>query len=149
YATLPIIASFSVLSDAMLPTFACIVWSLDAFLQILDKPTKRAFVHAFLAYAVGGVFMWEAYFIAPFIAVFALVYQFPRRGRPLRLRPNSKLNALMLHTLVTAAACILVEVFHVFLTRHAGAWKDFLDSYRVRSAPPSAQYVIDRHLLWV
>jgi len=39
--------------------------------------------------------------------------------------------------------------FHIWFTRHAGLWDDFLDSYRIRHSPPSAQYVIERHTLWM
>src|SRR2546423_7583872 len=38
---------------------------------------------------------------------------------------------------------------HIWSPPPAGAWEDFLDSYRIRHSPPSAQYVIDKHWQWV
>jgi 4-amino-4-deoxy-L-arabinose transferase-like glycosyltransferase len=146
YVALPVVTSFSVLSDPMLPAMACVLWSLSAYLSLLEKPSTRALRHAFAAYALGGFIMWEAYFIAPFIAVHALFYSRTRRGRTLTL---GRWNALVLHTLVTGAACCLMMAFHIWFTHHAGAWQDFLDSYRIRHAPPSSQYVIDRHVQWI
>ena len=147
YVCLPVLASFSVLSDPMLPAMACVLWSLTAYLSILDKPTERALWHAFFAYALGGLIMWEAYFIGPFIALHSLGYLlFTARGRTLKL---GRWNALLLHILVTGTACVLMMAFHIWFTHHAGAWEEFLDSYRIRHSPPSAQYVIDRHVQWV
>jgi hypothetical protein len=146
YVCLPVLTSFSVLSDPMLLAMACVLWSLSAYLSILERPTTRALWHAFFAYALGGFIMWEAYFIGPFIAIHALAYMFTRRGRTLRI---GNFNALWLHTLVVAAACILMMGFHIWFTHHAGAWDEFLESYRIRHSPPSAQYVIDKHVQWV
>ena len=94
YVCLPVLTSFSVLSDPMLLAMACALWSLTAYLSILERPTTRALWHAFFAYALGGFIMWEAYFIGPFIAVHALAYMFTRRGRTLRFgRWNATLTA--------------------------------------------------------
>lgn len=146
YVCLPVLASFSVLSDPMLLEMACVLWGLWAYLSLLERPTRRALVHAFFAYALGGFIMWEVYFIGPFIALHAAGYLLTRRGRTLRL---GRLNALVAHTLVIGAACCLMMAFHLWFTHHAGLWDDFLDSYRLRHAPPSAQYVIGRHVEWV
>ena len=146
YVALPVVTSFSVLSDPMLLAMACVLWSLGAYLSILEHPTRRALWHAFFAYALGGLIMWEAYFIAPFIAIHALVYMLGRRGRTLRI---GRFNALFVHTVVIATACTLMMGFHIWFTHHAGAWDEFLESYRIRHSPPSAQYVIDRHVQWV
>ena len=50
------------------------LWSLTAYLSILERPTTRALWHAFFAYALGGFIMWEAYFVGPFIALHSLGY---------------------------------------------------------------------------
>ncbi|HEX9102040.1 MAG TPA: glycosyltransferase family 39 protein, partial [Polyangia bacterium] len=146
YVGLPVLTSFSVLSDPMLLAMACVLWSLWAYLSLLEQPTTRALRHAFFAYALGGLIMWEAYFIGPFIAVHSIAYAWTRRGRTLRI---GRFNALYLHVLVIGAACTLMMAFHIWFTHHAGAWDDFLDSYRIRHSPPSAQYVIDKHWQWV
>jgi 4-amino-4-deoxy-L-arabinose transferase-like glycosyltransferase len=146
YVALPVVTSFSVLSDPMLLEMACVLWSLLAYLSLLERPTRRALVHAFFAYALGGFIMWEVYFIGPFIAVHAICYAWSRRGKTLRI---GRFNALYVHVLVTGTACVLMMGFHLWFTHHAGVWDDFLDSYRLRHSPPSAQYVIDRHVQWV
>jgi hypothetical protein len=150
YVALPVLTSFSVLSDPMLLAMACVLWSLWAYLSLLEQPSRRALVHAFFAYALGGFIMWEAYFIGPFIAVHSIAYAWTRRGKTLRMDTRfGRFNALYLHVLVTGAACTLMMAFHIWFTHHAGAWEDFLDSYRIRHSPPSAQYVIDKHWQWV
>ncbi len=146
YVALPVLTSFSVLSDPMLLAMACVLWSLWAYLSLLENPSRRYLVHAFFAYALGGFIMWEAYFIGPFIAVHAIAYAWTRRGKTLRI---GRFNALYAHVLVTGLACALMMAFHIWFTHHAGAWEDFLDSYRIRHSPPSAQYVIDKHVQWV
>ena len=78
YVALPVLTSFSVLSDPMLLAMACVLWSLWAYLSLLERPSTRALVHAFFAYALGGFIMWEAYFIGPFIAVHSLFYSLDR-----------------------------------------------------------------------
>jgi hypothetical protein len=150
YVGLPVITSFSVLSDPMLLAMACVLWSLWAYLSLLEKPTTRALTHAFFAYALGGFIMWEAYFIGPFIAVHAIFYSWTTRGRTLRVDTRfGRFNALLAHVLVTGTACTLMMAFHIWFTHHAGVWDDFLDSYRLRHSPPSSQYVIDRHWQWI
>jgi 4-amino-4-deoxy-L-arabinose transferase-like glycosyltransferase len=146
YVALPVVTSFSVLSDPMLLAMACVLWSLWAYLSLLERPTTRALWHAFFAYALGGFIMWEAYFIGPFIAVHSIAYAWTRRGKTLRI---GRFNALYVHVVVIGAACTLMMAFHIWFTHHAGAWDDFLDSYRIRHSPPSAQYVIDRHVQWI
>ena len=150
YVALPVVTSFSVLSDPMLLEMACVLWSLWAYLSLLERPTKRALWHAFFAYALGGFIMWEVYFIGPFIAAHAIFYAWTRRGKTLTIDFRfGRFSALYAHVLVTGTACVLMMGFHIWLTHHAGAWEDFLDSYRLRHSPPSAQYVIDRHFQWV
>jgi hypothetical protein len=119
---------------------------LWAYLSLLENPDPRYLKHAFFAYAVGGFIMWEAYFIGPFVAVHALFYSRTPRGRQLRI---GNWNAAVLHVLVTGAACCLMMGFHIWFTHRSGAWQDFIASYELRHAPPSAQYVIDRHVQWV
>jgi len=150
YVALPVLCSFSVLSDPMLLAMACVLWSLWAYLSLLERPTTRALWHAFFAYALGGLIMWEAYFIGPFIAVHSIFYAWTRRGRTLRVDTRfGRFNALYAHVLFIGTACTLMMAFHIWFTHHAGAWEDFLDSYRIRHSPPSAQYVIDKHWQWV
>ncbi len=85
--------SFSVLSDPMLLEMACVLWSLWAYLSLLERPTKRALWHAFFAYALGGFIMWEVYFIGPFIAAHAIFYAWTARGKTLTIDFASAVSA--------------------------------------------------------
>jgi hypothetical protein len=146
FVTLPIVTSFSVLSDPMMLALACVVWSIDAYLRLYDRPSKRALLEAGLAYAIGGLLMWEAYFIAPFIAFHALWHAMTVRGRALRI---GRWNALVLHAAVIALSSTAVMALHFWLTHHARVLDEFFESYRIRHTPPSAQHVLDRHSTWL
>jgi 4-amino-4-deoxy-L-arabinose transferase-like glycosyltransferase len=153
WVLLPMITSFSAFCDPMMPTFACTVWGVGAYLRLLDnrdpKQTRKLLLHAFLAYAICGVLMWEMYFIAPMIAVHAFFIRRRHRDLPPLRVGSLDVSALLAHVIVIGAACVLMMGFHLWFTHHTGAWGDFTESYRVRKAPPGGQYVIDRHLQWL
>jgi hypothetical protein len=156
YITLPVVCSFSVLSDPMLLELACVLWGLRAYFDYLERPSRKLLVEAALSYAIGGLLMWEVFFIGPFIALHALLYRKSRGGRelagkawagpPLRLW---RFHPATLHTIVIGAACVTVMAFHIWFTAHSAVWGEFLDSYKLRHSPPSASYVLDRHTLWM
>ena len=156
YVALPVVTSFSVLSDPMLLELACVLWGLRAYLDYLERPSRRLLVEAALSYAIGGLLMWEVFFIGPFIALHGFLYRRSPRGRalgdaawdgpPVRLLG---LHPTTIHTLVIGAACAAVMAFHVAFTAQAGVWGEFLDSYKLRHSPPSASYVLDRHTQWM
>jgi 4-amino-4-deoxy-L-arabinose transferase-like glycosyltransferase len=145
YVLLPVIVSFSVLSDPMLLEMACVLWGLDCYFSLLQKPTWRALWMAAAAYFLGGLLMWEVFFIGPFVAAHALFYSMTRKGS-VKL---GRFNAARLHIWFIGFACVAAMGFHIWFTAHAGMWADFLDSYRIRHSPPSAPYVIERHTLWM
>jgi hypothetical protein len=146
YVMLPVITSFSVLSDPMLLEMACVLWGLNAYFALLQNPDTRALWSAAAAYFIGGLLMWEVFFIGPFVAAHALAYSLTRRGSRLRIKG---FNAPRLHIWFIGIACVLAMAFHIWFTWHTGMWQDFLDSYRIRHSPPSATYVIDRHTQWM
>jgi 4-amino-4-deoxy-L-arabinose transferase-like glycosyltransferase len=158
YVSLPVVTSFSVLSDPMLLELACVLWGLRAYLDYLERPSRRLLVEAALSYGIGGLMMWEVFFIGPFIALHGLLYRKTARGRELAITawngPSVRVAGLALHpttihTLVIGTACVAVMAFHVWFTAHAGVWGEFLDSYKLRHSPPSASYVLDRHTQWM
>ncbi len=155
FATLPIVTSFSVLSDPMMPTLACLAWSLRALLTLLDggspQQMRRALVEVALSYTLCSLLMWDPYFIGPFIAVFVTAYWFTPRGRSLRVGgpDGQRYSALWMHTWITGAVCVIMMAAHLYFTWHAGCWRDFIDSYAVRSAAPSPPYIVDRHTQWM
>ena len=146
FVALPILTSFSVLCDAMLWEMAAVLWMLHAYLTLFEKPERRALVIAGVACALGGLFMWEVYFIAPFLAVHALYHRFTRTGRALRV---GRFNALTLYVVVCGVACAVMLAFHVWLTWRAGAMGESIESYNVRKAAPSPAWVLDRHDQWI
>ncbi len=54
YVTLPVMTSFSVLSDPMLLEMACVLWGLRAYLDYLERPSRGLLIEAALSYAIGG-----------------------------------------------------------------------------------------------
>ena len=156
YVALPVVTSFSVLSDPMLLELACVLWGLRCYFDYLERPSRRLLAEAALSYAIGGLLMWEVFFIGPFIAVHGLLYARSRKGRELAERAWDgprlallDLNPTAIHTLVIGAACVAVMGFHVWFTAHSGVWRDFLDSYQLRHTPPSGSYVLERHTMWM
>jgi hypothetical protein len=156
YVTLPVMTSFSILSDPMLLEMACVLWGLRVYLDYLERPSRRLLVEAALSYAIGGLLMWEVFFIGPFIALHALLYRKSRAGRALAAQPWEGrpvsflgLHPTTIHTLVIGSACVAVMAFHIAFTAHAGVWGEFIDSYKMRHAAPSPAYVVDRHTQWM
>ena len=156
YVSLPVVTSFSVLSDPMLLELACVLWGLRAYLDYLERPSRRLLAEAALSYAIGGLLMWEVFFIGPFIALHGLLYRKGRGGRALAEAPWDGrplsflgLHPTTIHTLVIGGACVAVMAFHIAFTAHAGVWGEFIDSYKLRHSPPSASYVLDRHTQWM
>ena len=146
YVTLPIIASFGSFYDAMFLEMAAVFLLLRAYLELLEKPTRRSLWWAIAAIALGGIMMWEIYFISVFLGSHAVFYWCTRRGRALRI---GRLPASLVYLLVTGTACAVMMGLHLCLTYRSGTWKDFLESYGQRSAPPSPHFVIERHQHWI
>ena len=84
YVAMPVVASYSVLSDPMLLEMACVLWQIEAYLDFVTRPSRRALVHTALACSIGGFLMWEVFFVAPFLAAHAFFYGSTSRGRELR-----------------------------------------------------------------
>ena len=149
WVALPFVCSFSVLCDAMFWEFAAVCWMLNAYLSLYDDPSRRNLIIAFVAALVGGLFMWEVYFVAPGLALHAATRRFAREGRALTVSLGKRRwNALTLHTIASALGCALALGFHLFLTWKAGAIGETVESYDVRkNAQPG--WVLDRHNQWI
>ncbi len=148
YVSLPVVCTFSVLSDPMLLEMACVLWGLRAYFDYLEKPSRRFLVEAALSYAIGGLLMWEVFFIGPFIALHGLLLRNTSRGRALPAGPYG-LHPTTIHTLVIGSACVAVMAFHIVFTHQSGVWDEFVASYQQRHAAPSAGYVLERHTHWM
>jgi hypothetical protein len=156
YVGLPIVTTFSVLSDPMLLEMACVLWGLRAYFDYLERPSRRLLVEAALSYAIGGLLMWEVFFIGPFIALHGLLLRNTARGRAVAhaewegpaIRPFG-LHPTTIHTLAIGVACVAVMAFHIGFTHQSGVWDEFIASYQQRHAAPSGGYVLDRHTHWM
>ncbi len=146
FVALPILTSFSVLCDAMLWEMSAVLWMLYAYLTLFETPERRALVIAGVACALGGLFMWEVYFIAPFLGLHALYHRFTSNGRRLKV---GRWNALTLYIVVCGLACAVMLAFHLWLTWRAGAVGESIESYNMRKAAPSPSWVLERHDQWI
>jgi dolichyl-phosphate-mannose-protein mannosyltransferase len=72
FVALPIVASFSILTDAMLPAMACSLVMARAWLEYRERPSRYWLVVAAAVTLAGGLLMWEAYFQALFHGLAAL-----------------------------------------------------------------------------
>lgn len=137
FVTLPIVTSYSAFCDAMMPELFCILLAVGIWARLLEREPgrvpRRLLVGAFCAYAVGGLLMWEVFFVAPLVVLHALV----RRRRYLALRVG-RWPALAVHAAVVVLACALVLGFHLALIHHTGAARDIAESYAVRHATSRA-----------
>ena len=141
WVALPIITSFSVLVDPMLPAMACSIAVAHSFLLYLERPTRRALLGACAFTALGGFLMWEAYFQAVFHALTLL-------AGALLLRRRVSLGAALRWTVATGASATAMMGFHIGFMVWKGGWEDFLTSYGQRSSATYA-YAIDRHKQWL
>lgn len=145
YVGLPILCSFSVLSDPMLPAMACCIVTVDAFLRYQERPSARFLATACVALTVGGLLMWEAYFQAFFHGLYALYWMRTPSGRQARV---GRWNAPRLWFLGTFLCTASAMAFHFLFTWKVGMLGDFSASFHERhSASPA--WVLRQHFRWL
>ncbi len=145
YVALPILCSFSVLSDPMLLEMTCCLIAVHAFMRYLQAPTTRALATGCIALALGGLIMWETYFQAFFHGLYVLILLTTRRGRSLRLGRFSALGAWFLGTFLSTSTAM---AFHFLFTWKIGMLADMLSSFKERSSA-AWPWVIAQHKLWL
>lgn len=150
YVALPVVCSFSVLSDPMMLEMACSLVAVHAFLRYLQAPSGRTLAAGCAALTVGGLLMWEAYFQAFFHGLYALYFLATRRGRRLRLGgpPPKGVNAAAAWFLCTFLCTSAAMAFHFLFTWKIGMLGDFFSSFRERSSAGWA-WVVAQHKLWL
>lgn len=144
YVALPILCSFSTLSDPMLLEMSCSILAVDSFLRFLDRPTRRDLVLGCAALSIGGLLMWEVFFQAFFHGLFVLVYMLTPKGRSARLGRWNAPRMWFLWTFLTTSA---VMAFHFLFTWKIGMLPDFLSSYSERHTAVW-KWVADQHKRW-
>ena len=150
YVALPVVCSFSVLSDPMMLEMACSLIAVHAFLRYLQAPSRRELLIGCAALTVGGLLMWEAYFQAFFHGLYILYFLTTRRGRELRLGGPAPAGwnaaaAWFLWTFISTSAAM---AFHFVFTWKIGMLGDFFASFRERSSADWG-WVIAQHRLWL
>lgn len=144
YVGLPILCSFSVLSDPMLPAMACSIATVHVFLRYLERPAARWIAWACVFIVVGGLLMWEAYFQAFFHGLFALAWLTTRRGR----ERVARLPAGLAWFLFSGACAVAMMAFHLIYTWKIGMFPDFLESFQLRH-DAGFDYVVTQHKRWL
>jgi 4-amino-4-deoxy-L-arabinose transferase-like glycosyltransferase len=144
YVALPILCSFSTLSDPMLLEMSCSLLAVDSFLRYLDKPTRRDLVLGCVALSIGGLLMWEVFFQAFFHGLFVLVYMLTRQGKKALLY---RWNAPRMWFLWTFVCTSSVMAFHFLFTWKIGMLPDFLSSYSERHTALFG-WVVEQHKRW-
>jgi 4-amino-4-deoxy-L-arabinose transferase-like glycosyltransferase len=146
FITLPFVTAFSVLCDPMFIELGCVLLLTDAFLELSERPSRRALIQAVVASAIGALFMWEVFVVAPLLALFGLAYRFTARGRGLRL---GRLHALSAFTLAVGATLCALLALHFYLTWKAGGLAEMSESYRARSTAPTLRVIAQSQLRWI
>lgn len=145
WVALPIITTFSVLSDAMFPAMVSSIVMVYALLRFLDEPSRKWLILGCVFMVLGGFVMWEAYFQAFFQGLFAMALLFTARGRALRL---GNWNAPFAWTFWTGLVSATQMGLHFLYTWSKGMLDDFKGSYAVRSTA-TFDYALERHKGWL
>lgn len=150
YVTLPVLCSFSVLSDPMLLKMACSLVAVHAFLHYLQAPSRRGLAIGCAALTVGGLLMWEVYFQAFFHGLYILYFLCTRRGRELKLPLSAtrQINAGVAWFVATFLCTSAAMAFHFLFTWKIGVLGDVLSSFKERSTA-GWPWVIAQHKMWL
>ena len=151
YVGLPVLCSFSVLSDPMLLEMACSLVAVHAFLRYLQAPSGRALLAGCAALTIGGLIMWEVYFQAFFHGLYIFYFLTTARGWQLRLGGkdgSGGVNAAVAWFLATLICTSAAMAFHFVFTWKIGMLGDFFASFKERSTA-EWPWVIAQHKLWL
>ena len=148
WVALPIVWSFSILTDAMFPAMACSIVTAQAWVRYAGGAgvppagpplQRRALVEALIAQLVGAMLFWEAYIQLLVHGVMALAWA---RKRPERRRARTVWIA---STTLLATATMS---FHLAFMSKMGMWGDFWSSFSKRHNA-SFTFVIARIAEWL
>jgi hypothetical protein len=142
YVALPVITSFSVLSDPMLLEMACAIAIVNIYLRYLQDPKRKRLLWACAAFVAGGLLMWEVYFEALFLAIAASFWMLSSRARQVGRWAAGK------WILATGLASGAVFAFHFLYILHVHMMADFRSSFHERSNA-SFDFALSRHKQWL
>lgn len=141
HIALPFLCSFSVLIDPMFLEMACCIVALEGFVAYQTEPAhrRRDLLRACIALFLGGLLMWEVYFLAFFMGLWTLgwwlydlVFNRPATAtstvekKPFLSPPLRWLGA-------TFVAAVIPFVFHFVFTWRVGMLHETMSSYGQRS----------------
>ena len=145
YVGLPILCSFSILTDAMLPTMACSLLLAHAYLEYLDAPSRKWLVIGCVAIVLGGLLMWELYLQSFLYGAFLVVRMLRERKRAAR---TMSVRDGLTWLFTTGAVAAATMTFHFVFLYLRGMWDDFFHSYAERRGA-NFHFALDRHALWM
>ncbi len=135
---LPIVWSFSILTDAMFPAMACSLLTCHAYLSYTEQPSRRWLLIALAAQFVGGMLFWEAYLQAFLHGCMVLGWG----------KKTGRWRAAWIWFGATAAMGVSTMAFHFVFLWKQGMWADFFSSFQMRHNA-SAAFIFERHSLWL
>jgi hypothetical protein len=145
WVCLPIVCSFSILTDAMFPAMACSIWTVRAWVEFSERPTRKWLLIALLAQFIGGMLFWEAYFQAAMHGLMALVWWATPQGRKAKL---GRWPAPLAWLLSTGALAVATFAFHFVFMWAKGMWADFFVSFGQRHTA-NFDFLYSRHKQWL
>ncbi|HEY7956796.1 MAG TPA: glycosyltransferase family 39 protein, partial [Polyangia bacterium] len=138
---LPIIWTFSILTDAMFPAMACSIYFCHCYLEFTEKPSKTWLKRTVLTQLLFGLLFWEAYFQAVFHGLQIIVWGRTKRGRAQKV---GRWPAWIAWFVATAAMSSATMAFHLIFLWKKGMWADFLTSFQQRHSA-SFNFIYTRH----
>ncbi|MFI5290153.1 MAG: ArnT family glycosyltransferase, partial [Polyangia bacterium] len=142
---LPIIWTFSILTDAMFPAMACSIYFCHCYLEFTEKPSKTWLKRTVLTQLLFGLLFWEAYFQAVFHGLQIIVWGRTKRGRAQKV---GRWPAWIAWFVATAAMSSATMAFHLIFLWKKGMWADFLTSFQQRHSA-SFNFIYTRHKEWL
>ncbi|HNN95963.1 MAG TPA: glycosyltransferase family 39 protein [Pseudomonadota bacterium] len=140
YITLPFMCSFSVLVDPMFLEMASCLLALEAFVAFQSQPSgrRRELLRACIALALGGLLMWEVYFLAFFMGLYVIGWWlYERFQKHIQRRTVTSdggfLSPPLRWLFATFVATVLPFGFHFLFTWRVGMFDETMGSYRERS----------------
>ncbi len=145
WVALPIVCSFSILTDAMFPAMVCSILTVHAWLEYTEKPSRKWLLIALGAQFAGGMLFWEAYFQAPMHALAAIIWWLTPNGRQAKL---GRWPAPLAWILSTGALAVATFSFHFIFLWAKGMWADFFISFGSRHSA-AFDFLYSRHKQWL
>ncbi len=148
WVTLPDIVSFSTMYDPMFLEMAAVLWLLYAWLAMWEERSWRPPLLAAAAVCLGGLMMWEVFFVSPVLAFVGLGLALGRSRRDQRV---GRLHVAWAFSFAAGAAVLAAAGLHLYLAWKAGGLHDMQASYQQRSGAGgmSLSRIYSSHAEWM